>query len=296
MTARPCAGQHLTSLLSRGFCVVPDALPAETIEKLDADLADRFAATPFGTGGFYGETTKRFGRMLVRSRHAQSLVNHALILDIVEGVLMPNADCIQLNTTQAIAIHPGASAQLPHRDQDMWPAAKGEIEYLVNVMWPLVPFTPENGATQLWPGSHGAAALAEMPASEPETPALQPGSALVFLGSTLHAAGENRTDTVRRGIVIGYSLGWLKTYENQFLAYPPHLAKDFPPALASLVGYRQHRPNLGNYEGQCPSLLLAAGEDPDAPRGAVNAMQDSARSMSAKDHGAAAAKSGDPLL
>ncbi|MEO9133091.1 MAG: phytanoyl-CoA dioxygenase family protein, partial [Sphingomonas sp.] len=24
-----------------------------------------------------------------------------------------------------------------------------------------------------------------------------------------------------------------------------------------LVGYRQHRPNLGNYEGVCPSILLS---------------------------------------
>ena len=61
---------------------------------------------------------------------------------------------------------------------------------------------------------------------------------------------------VRRGIVVGYSLGWLKPYENQWLAYPPEVARTFPPELAALVGYRQHRPNLGNYEGQCPSVLL----------------------------------------
>ena len=85
---------------------------------------------------------------------------------------------------------------------------------------------------------------------------MQPGSALLFLGSTLHAAGANRSDEVRRGMIAGYSLGWLKTYENQFLAYPPEIARDFSPELASLVGYRQHRPNLGNFEGQCPSILF----------------------------------------
>ena len=57
-------------------------------------------------------------------------------------------------------------------------------------------------------------------------------------------------------MIAGYSLGWLKTYENQFLAYPPEVARHFPPRLAELVGYRQHRPNLGNFEGRCPSLLL----------------------------------------
>ena len=56
--------------------------------------------------------------------------------------------------------------------------------------------------------------------------------------------------------MIGYSLGWLKPYENLWLAYPPHIAKNFAPELAELAGYTQHRPNLGNYEGQCPSILL----------------------------------------
>ncbi|GLV23869.1 hypothetical protein TomTYG45_03110 [Sphingobium sp. TomTYG45] len=55
-------------------------------------------------------------------------------------MLSPWCDRIQLNTTQAIAVHPGAPAQLPHRDQDMWRGPVGEIEYLVNVMWPLTPF------------------------------------------------------------------------------------------------------------------------------------------------------------
>lgn len=57
-------------------------------------------------------------------------------------------------------------------------------------------------------------------------------------------------------MIAGYSLGWLKTCENQFLAYPPEVARHFPPELAALIGYRQHRPNLGNFEGQCPSVLL----------------------------------------
>ena len=61
---------------------------------------------------------------------------------------------------------------------------------------------------------------------------------------------------MRRGMIAGYSLGWLKSYENQFLAYPPDVARAFAPELAALVGYRQHRPNLGNFEGCCPSVLL----------------------------------------
>jgi len=268
---------HTADLLADGYCIIPGAVAPGTIGALDDDLAVDFARTPFGQGGFYGTTTKRFGRLLVRSQHAAALVQHRLILGIVEAVLSPWCDRIQLNTTQAIAVHPGAPAQLPHRDQDMWRGPVGEIEYLVNVMWPLTPFTNDNGATVVWPRSHGSSALKPEPGEAPLVPEMAPGAALIFLGSTLHGAGANVTRAVRRGLVVGYSLGWLKPYENQWLAYPPAVARHFAPELAALVGYRQHRPNLGNYEGQCPSVLLGNGAD--RPLGAIDALRPDQQAM-----------------
>lgn len=267
----------IADLAAQGYCVVPDALPPATVRALDDDLAEPFARTPFGQGGFYGTTTKRFGRLLIRSPHAASLVQQRLVTGIVEAVLSPWCDCIQLNTTQAIAVHPGAPAQLPHRDQDMWRGPVGEIEYLVNVMWPLTPFTRDNGATLVWPRSHGRQALEAEPSEVPIAAEMEPGAALIFLGSTLHGAGANLTDAVRRGLVVGYSLGWLKPYENQWLAYPPEVARTFPSELAALVGYCQHRPNLGNYEGQCPSVLL--GDVADRPLGAIDALRPDQQAM-----------------
>ena len=247
-------------LVVDGYCVVPDIVPPGDVEALEADLASDFEDTPFCEGRFYGERTKRFGRLLARSPRAAALVQHELVLGIAERVLSPWCDMIQLNLTQAIAVHPGALAQMPHRDQDMWRGEIGEVEYLVNVMWPLTPYTRENGATRVWPESHGRRALDTVPEASEQVPEYGPGSALLMLGSTLHAAGANRSGDVRRGIIAGYSLGWLKSYENQFLAYPPEVARLFPPELAALVGYRQHRPNLGNFEGCCPSVLL--GDQP----------------------------------
>ena len=258
-------------LLDQGYCVIPDLLPVRTIDRLQEDLAADFAETPFCTGGFYGARTRRFGRLLVRSTAAAQLVQHALVLGIVRRVLEPWCDTVQLNLTQALALHPGAPPQLPHRDQDMWRGATGEVEYLVNVMWPFTRYTRDNGATIVWPRSHGARALDPQPPAGELAVELEPGSALLFLGSTLHGAGGNRSDAVRRGAIVSYCLGWLKPYENQWLAYPPHIARYFDRELAELVGYVQHRPNLGNYEGQCPSILLGAS----VPRrlGAVDALR-----------------------
>lgn len=263
--------QWSSRLLADGHCIIPRLLPRETISALDKDLASGFVETPFCQGNFYGARTKRFGRLLARSPIAADLVQHELVLGIVRRVLSPWCDTIQLNLTQALALHPGAPPQLPHRDQDMWRGAVGEVEYLVNVMWPFTRYTAENGATIVWPGSHGRRAL------EPEPPAgefaaeLEPGSALLFLGSTLHGAGGNSSNEVRRGAIVSYCLGWLKPYENQWLAYPPRIARNFSPDLAALVGYTQHRPNLGNFEGQCPSILLK-DEAPGAI-GAVDALR-----------------------
>lgn len=259
------------ALVEQGFTILRGALPAATIAALEADLDPHFAGTPFCTGDFYGARTKRFGRLLSRSTHMAALVQHPAVLAAAEAVLSPWSDCLQLNLCQATEIHPGALAQFPHRDQDMWRGVTGEVEYLLNVMWPLTPFRRENGATLIWPDSHGAAALEPEPRAAPIVAEAEPGDAILFLGSTLHGAGANQSDHPRRGLIVSYCLGWLKPYENQWLAYPPTVARQFPPDLAALIGYRQHRPNLGNFEGRCPSLLL--GDDLPEHLGAVDALR-----------------------
>lgn len=248
--------RHAAMLARDGWCVFRRALDPAVLAGIEADLDARFAATPPCEGAFYGARTKRFGSLLTRSPRVERLVMHPLVREIVEQMLLPWSERIALNLTQAIEIHPGALPQLPHRDQDMWQGPKGSVEYLVNVMWPLTAFTRENGGTRLWTGSHFDQDVPVLPEVESVVPAVMPGDALVFLGSILHGGGGNATPLPRRGIVISYCLGWLKPFELQWLVYPPQVARHFSPELAALVGYAQHRPNLGNVEGQCPSILL----------------------------------------
>lgn len=259
------------ALRTTGWCLLNDLVPSAQVETLNVELSPIFAATPFCEGDFYGGRTKRFGSLLKRSESAAGLIQNDLIMALVRDALGPWCDTIQLNLAQAIELHPGAPLQYPHRDQDMWQGEKGEVEYLINVMWPLTRFRRTNGATQLYPGSHGAEALVEGEPGDPLVATCDPGSAIVFLGSTLHGAGANQSSEARRGVLISYCLGWLKPYENQWLAYPPPVARRFSPELAALVGYAQHRPNLGNYEGVCPSILL--GDQVPEHIGAIDALR-----------------------
>lgn len=270
---------HADALARDGYCILRGALDPSVIAALDDDLAPSFAATPMCQGVFYGNSTRRFGALLRRSPHAEALVRHPTVLAIAEQMLLPWCERIALNLTQAVEIHPGAPAQFAHRDQDMWAGPKGGIEYLVNVMWPLDPFTETNGGTRLWSGSHVDQGVAELPEDSAVVPAIGPGDALLFLGSTLHGGGGNRSAAPRRGVIVSYCLGWLKPFELQWLVYPPAVARRFSPELAALVGYAQHRPNLGNVEGQCPSVLL--GEVVPDHLGAVDALRPDQEAMAA---------------
>lgn len=258
-------------LSSTGYCIIPELIDPSTLAQIDQDLASDFAQTPFSQGDFYGYRTKRLGGLLKRSARLEKLILEPLILELASEILGPNCDRVQLNVAQAIEIHSGEKAQFPHRDEDMWRGSKGGGEYLLNVMWPLTPFTAENGATSIYPASHAAKNYGEGTPIEVISAQALPGAAICFLGSTLHGAGANISLQPRRGIVIGYSLGWLKPYENPWLAYPPSIARHFSSQLAELVGYVQHRPNLGNYEGQCPSILLQ--DDVPLYLGAIDALR-----------------------
>lgn len=264
--------ENLTEMVLRqGYCIIPAAIDTALVAALAAELDPDFCATPMATGLFYGAWTKRFHRLLSRSSRMEAFVLHPEICRLTEEILGPSCDKVQLNLTQAIEIFPGGDVQPPHRDQEMWPVRSAGVEYLINVMWPFTEYTEENGATIVWPGSNHHQEEMFLDPSEAIVAEMNPGDALIFLGSTLHAGGANRSTGTRRGMIISYSLGWLKPYELPWLAYPPEVARTFSPALAQLAGYQVHRPNLGTYEGRCPSSLLKSGEG--AAVGAVDALQ-----------------------
>jgi ectoine hydroxylase-related dioxygenase (phytanoyl-CoA dioxygenase family) len=243
-------------LFEKGYVIIPNAVDPALIAAFDADLAEAFEKTPYSQGNFYGSRTKRFGRALTRSKHGATLIQNELVLGIAERALAPWCDTIQLNLTQGIAVHPGAPMQVPHRDEAMWPGPKGEIEYTINVIWPLTRFTRENGATAIWGYSHREEKSAYISDEDTIIAEMEVGSVLIFLGSTLHGQSPNTSDEVRRALIVGYSLSWLKQFENQFLCYPPEVARNFPPGLAELVGYGAIPSNLNSYEGQSPMVLL----------------------------------------
>ncbi|MBV8687926.1 MAG: phytanoyl-CoA dioxygenase family protein [Alphaproteobacteria bacterium] len=261
----------LAELRQSGFAVLPGAVPADAAAALGESLAPRLESTAFSQGWFNGRRSRRCHGLLAGGGPATRFVLDPRVLAVAEALLLPHCDSLQLNLTQASEIHPGEIAQIPHRDQDMWGGPKGCMDYVLNVVWPLTRFEAGNGGTRLWPGSHRRPDAAILPEEQAVCPALEPGDALLFLGATLHGAGANRSPAPRRAMIVSYCLGWLKPFENMWLTYPPEVACTFPPALQELIGYKRHRPNLGSWQGGCPSRLLEKGAP--RPAGASDALR-----------------------
>lgn len=67
------------------------------------------------------------------------------------------------------------------------------------------------------------------------------GSVFFWLGGTLHGGGANVANDWRYGIILTYSLGWLRQEENQYLDVPPHVIDELTPELKRLAGFDMYR-------------------------------------------------------
>lgn len=243
-------------LRTEGYCIIPGLLPALTLEALYNDLLPHFESSPFCAGNCYDRRTKRFSGLLRLSRHASVPVEHPLVLDVAQSILDNHGHMFQLNFTQAFKTWPGQGEQIPRRTKDLWRGLNVELECAVTAIWPFHPHRAESGAFFIWPGSHGPSTKKTNSRSQPVAMQMDPGDALLLLGSTLHGAKSNDTNIPCAGLNASYSVGWLKPLENHWLAYPPQVAQTFSAQLASLIGYPQRRPDRGPDENTPAQALL----------------------------------------
>jgi len=130
----------------------------------------------------------------------------------------------------------------PSRGEWVWkrlPKLSGEVE--IASLIALNEFTPENGDTLIVPGSHRWEEGRYPEPHEAVAAGIPAGSAVVYLGSTLHGGGSNGSDAIiRRGIHVSYALGWLRTEENNGLSIPPEVARGLSPRASALLGLGIH--------------------------------------------------------
>lgn len=257
-----------------GAVIVEDLLDPETLERFNAEIEDELAAAELGRAlvnplieWFMGKQTRHITGVAAKSRtFAERVLCNEVLCGISDAILLPSCARYQLNVAHVLDRGPGSEQQILHRDELVWcQVPRPHPELQVASVIALNEFSADNGATRIIPGSHRwplerppkleEAVAAEMPA----------GSAVIYLGSTIHGGGPNVTSDRRRGIHISYTLGWLRTEENHYLSTPPEIARTLPRQAQELLGYAVHDAlaagggYLGAVDTSDPIELMAQG-------------------------------------
>ena len=256
----------LRRLLERdGAIVVEDLLSSNQLEKLNAELDLHIEGLSPGLRHpshermieFYGHKTIRCDGLPGKSNDFLDVMLLPQVIETADYFLLPNCQDYLFNTGQLIQIGPGETDQFLHRDEDAWqelPAPKPTLE--IEAMFALSEFTLENGATRVVPGSHKWPLEREAKPDEIARAEMSAGSALLYLGSALHGGGANTTATEsRRGVFLGYVVGWLRTEENCFLSVSIDKVREMPVRVQELLGYKPHG-SIGVVDVGDPMVLL----------------------------------------
>jgi ectoine hydroxylase-related dioxygenase (phytanoyl-CoA dioxygenase family) len=242
------AEQVVDALMRDGAVIVHDLLSPAVVDAINTEVQPFVdAADPDmrhlnpGVQLFHAQTRHVSGLAGKSPTFATEVMIHPLLLALCDAILGPSCARYQLNLAHLLERLPGADKQFWHQDEVVWnlvPEPKPVLQ--VASVIALVDFTAENGATRVFPGSHRWE-LGRYPTDDEAVAAVMPaGSAIVYLGSTFHGGGPHSGSQPRRGVHLSYTLGWLRTEENNYLAVPPETAAKLPRQCQEVLGYAVH--------------------------------------------------------
>ena len=208
----------------------------------------------FGRKPFEGQRTERVYALLAKCPEVAQLVEHPRVLAIGDAFLESG---YLLSSIQAVNIHPGEQAQALHCDDDAGAPPRPRAPQGFSCMWALDDFGPDNGSTQLVPGSHLWDAHRVLRREDAMPVKMLAGSLLVYLGGVHHGGGEHRADSARLGVSVIYCQPWLRQFENQTVSVPPKAAAQYSVRIQRMLGYSMLGP-MGTVDGRDPIRLIEA--------------------------------------
>jgi ectoine hydroxylase-related dioxygenase (phytanoyl-CoA dioxygenase family) len=254
-TSAPAA---LDTLQREGYVVLERAVDHEVLGRIRAELAP-FLGTGahLGRNDFEGFSTNRVYALLAKAPSIAELVEHPAVVELLDALLLPN---YLLSANLAINLLPGETAQTLHFDDSFYRVARPRAAIGVSAIWAIDPFTAENGATQVIPGSHrwgGETPPEDHAVVDVVMPA---GSVVVFLGTLWHRGGANRSAAPRLAITPQYCEPWARQQEQMVLSVGAAAAR-YSDRVRSMLGFGIHPPFMGHVNGLHPLRLLDVGYD-----------------------------------
>ncbi|MEM1230053.1 MAG: phytanoyl-CoA dioxygenase family protein [Pseudomonadota bacterium] len=237
---------QLCAALDRdGACIALDLLSTAQCDALLRDFSPHLARQAAGVDelgyrdGFHGTHTKRLHGLFSCSPLMAEVLTHPLLEQLSQSVIVERgvARDVRLSNAELMVLEPGQQPQAFHRDDASWArAARLESQdVLISANIALTDFTARNGATVVVPGSQRWPEFRPIEAHETCQAIMPRGSALLYLGSAIHAGGANDCNSARAGLYLGYVASWLRPLENQLVTNDPHDVLALPPRARELL-------------------------------------------------------------
>ena len=237
-----------------GYIIIENLFTPQDMDALKADALTRFKHSS-GRNNFEGLATQRLYSIMAETDIANPMVEHPLIMGMLDKIFEPNYLLSQL---QVINIHPKEAAQPLHYDDGFYPWPRPRRALGAATIIAVDDFTEDNGATVLIPQSHNWGD--RMPNDEDKAKlikAVMPkGSVLFFLGTLWHGGGANESQASRMCLTAQYCAPFCRTQENFSLSIPKERVKTYSETIQRLLGYSIHPPFMGMVEGKHPKRML----------------------------------------
>ncbi len=207
-----------------GFLVMEDAISREWIKATRAACDDEL--------NLYMERVTPEKRALMERTHVAMFppvcspfmdavaIENPFAVQVSEALIGKDFFCTFYNTNTQ---WPHSGMQQVHRDFDHLfpghPVALPIVQVIVNI--PLIDFTIENGATEVWPGSHlivdenseHAAAIEDRAAELPSVRTTVPAGSIILRDMrTWHRGMPNRTNDIRTMLAMIYNRSFLNAF------------------------------------------------------------------------------------
>ena len=264
--------KHYTAAIERdGYTVIENFLAPGALAEARRVLS-LYLGAHAGRNGFEGLNTERVYTLVARAKVFWEIVMDARVMALCEHFLLPN---FLLTASQEIQINPGETPQPFHSDDSFYHLPHPRSMVSLSTIVAVDAFTPENGGTNLIPGSHrwGDAEREQMYSFTPGhgnvdiadahleaqaiTAVMPAGAAVVFSGTLVHRGGRNSGTAPRLAFSNQYCQPWARSQENFILGVPSEVAREMPQRLQELLGYSIHPPFIGQLTASHPVKALA---------------------------------------
>ena len=211
--------EQLLHLKLDGWCVVDNVIPEEEVECVRESVAA--STVKYQRSDAPTNIGHRTGLINYNQSFAPYLVAPHF-LGLIRAALGPH---VRVSFTSAMINYPGNARGTLHSDWPFnqhnaghMPAPYPDIVAHLTTLWMLSPYTAENGATIIVPGSHRMETNPSSDTCSHDENAPYPteiqvsgdaGSVLVMDSRMWHAAGANRTDQARVAMAIRLAPWWL---------------------------------------------------------------------------------------